>query len=412
MSVRLSIIIKLIKLKNDLLQRIKDFNANRDQSVLPLKYKAMSESPFSFLRGTCHLFYQDLLKKYPFPVSPLTWICGDLHLENFGSYKGQNKLLYFDMNDFDEALLAPLLFELVRLLVSVEIKTVEINFLKKERDVLIALLIKQYRNTLIKTKASDIEKETATGLIKQLIDKVDQRKASSLVANRTNNKTRNSKLLVNDKLLVIEAEEKEQLINAFTTWFSTTHFKGYKVTDAGFRIAGTGSIGVKRYLFLLEKETNPEQKKMIDIKQVFSSCLLNFIKIKQPDWENDADRIVSIQEMMQHVSPAFLSSFSYENNWYVVKQIQPTSDKIAIVKAPGQNQKLIDYVGDLGIITASAQLRSSGRYKSSTADELKAFAQDESWVKVITDWSVEYAERVKKDHAVFYKAWKKGYFLN
>ena len=118
-------------MKNDLLRSIKDYNANRDQSVLPLKYKVMSESPFSFLRGTCHLFYQDLLKKYPFPVSPLTWICGDLHLENFGSYKGQNKLLYFDMNDFDEALLAPLFFELARLLVSVEIKTSEIKFTKK-----------------------------------------------------------------------------------------------------------------------------------------------------------------------------------------------------------------------------------------------------------------------------------------
>ena len=399
-------------MKNDLLRSIKDYNANRDQSVLPLKYEAMSESPFSFFRGTCHLFYQDLLKKYPFPASPLTWICGDLHLENFGSYKGQNKLLYFDMNDFDEALLAPLFFELIRLIVSVEIKTSEIKLIKSERDALKALLINQYRDTLIKNKALDIEKETATGLIKQLIDKVDQRKPGSMIANRTNNKTRNSKLLINDKLLVIEAEEKKQLIKAFTVWFSTTHFKGYKVTDAGFRIAGTGSIGVKRYLFLLEKESNPQQKKMIDIKQVFPSCLLKFIKLKQPDWENDADRIVSIQEMMQHVSPAFLSSFSYKNDWYVVKQIQPTSDKIGIVKTPGQNKKVTDYVADLAVLTASAQLRSSGRYQASTADELKAFAQDDSWVKVITDWSIQYAERVKKDHAVFYKAWKKGYFLN
>ena len=392
--------------------RIKEFNASRDQAVLPLKYAAMAESTFGFFRGTCHIFYQDLLKKYPLPPSPLTWICGDLHLENFGSYKGQNHLLYFDMNDFDEAILAPLLLELTRLIVSVEIKTAEIKLSKKERDVIRVQLIEEYRTTLIKNKAQDIEKETATGLIKKLIDKVGQRKPDSLLRNRTNNKVGNAKLIITDKLLVIEAIEKKQLIAAFTDWFSTTQFKGYKVTDAGFRIAGTGSIGVKRYLFLLEKENDPQQKKLIDVKQAFPSCLLKYKKMQQPNWKNDAERIVSIQEMMQHVSPAFLSAFSYKKDWYVGKEIQPTSDKICIQKTAGQNDLVANYVKDLGTITASAQLRSSGRHKAATADQLKIFAEADSWVKVVTEWSIEYAEQVKKDYATFYKAWKKGYFIN
>lgn len=399
-------------MKNDLPLRIKEFNAGRDQAVLPLKYAAMAESTFSFFRGTCHLFYQDLLKKYPLPASPLTWICGDLHLENFGSYKGQNRLLYFDMNDFDEAVLAPLLFELARLIVSVEIKTAEIKFSKKDREAIRVQLIQEYRNTLLKNKAQDIEKETAAGLIKKLIDKVDQRKPNSLLSNRTNNKASNGKLLITDKLLVIHPDEKKQLIASFTDWFSTTHFKGYKVTDAGFRIAGTGSIGVKRYLFLLEKTDNPQQKKLIDMKQAFPSCLLKFKKMAQPNWGNEAERIVAAQEMMQHVSPAFLSAFSHKNDWYVVKQLQPTSDKICIQKTVKQNDLVENYVKDLGIITASAQLRSSGRYQSATADQLKAFAGEDSWVKVVTDWSIQYAEQVKKDYADFYKAWKKGYFTN
>ena len=399
-------------MKNDLPLKIKEFNANRNQAVLPLKYAAMAESAFSFFRGTCHIFYQDLLKKYPLPTSPLTWICGDLHLENFGSYKGQNHLLYFDMNDFDEAILAPLLLELTRLLVSVEIKTAEIKLSKKERDAIRVQLINAYRTTLIKNKAQNIEKEIAKGLIKKLIDKVDQRNPDSLLINRTTNKASNAKLIITDKLLVIKPTEKKQLITAFTTWFSTAHFKGYRITDAGFRIAGTGSIGIKRYLFLLEKKDNPQQKKLIDVKQAFPSCLLNYKKMQQPVWKNEAERIVSTQEMMQHVSPAFLSTFSYKKDWYVVKQIQPTSDKICIEKTAKQNDLISNYVKDLGIITASAQLRSSGRYKSATADELKVFAEDDSWVKVVTEWSIKYAEQVKKDYADFYMAWEKDYFKN
>jgi hypothetical protein len=29
------------------------------------------------------------------------------HIENFGSYKGDNRLVYFDIGDFDESLLGP-----------------------------------------------------------------------------------------------------------------------------------------------------------------------------------------------------------------------------------------------------------------------------------------------------------------
>src|SRR5271170_3294349 len=97
-------------------ERIQEFNAPLLPNMVKLKYKAMAENAFSFFRGTCHLFYQDLSQKNDLPPSPLAWLCGDLHLENFGSYKGDNKLVYFDLNDFDEGILAPANWELARVL--------------------------------------------------------------------------------------------------------------------------------------------------------------------------------------------------------------------------------------------------------------------------------------------------------
>jgi uncharacterized protein (DUF2252 family) len=79
----------------------------------------MSESAFRFFRGTCHLFYEDLGKNSSFPSSPASWITGDLHLENFGSYKGDNGLVYFDVNDFNEAILAPVTWEIARMTTSI-----------------------------------------------------------------------------------------------------------------------------------------------------------------------------------------------------------------------------------------------------------------------------------------------------
>ena len=81
----------------------------------------MRSSPFVFLRATCHLFYRRLPDLPLFADAPAVWSCGDLHLQNFGSYKGDNRLVYFDLNDFDEGVLAPASWDLVRFLTSVRV---------------------------------------------------------------------------------------------------------------------------------------------------------------------------------------------------------------------------------------------------------------------------------------------------
>jgi uncharacterized protein (DUF2252 family) len=99
----------------DIAAEITAFNMGRDPERLNMKYRLMRASPFAFLRGTCHLFYKRLQAGGVLVQAPATWISGDLHVENFGSYKGDNRLVYFDINDFDESCLAPSLFEIVRL---------------------------------------------------------------------------------------------------------------------------------------------------------------------------------------------------------------------------------------------------------------------------------------------------------
>ena len=92
-------------------QRIKAFNTPLFPKMVQRKYQLLAEDPFRFYRGTNHLFYEDLKKSGTLPPSPSVWLCGDLHLENFGSYKGDNRLVYFDLSDFDEGILGPALWE-------------------------------------------------------------------------------------------------------------------------------------------------------------------------------------------------------------------------------------------------------------------------------------------------------------
>src|SRR5580765_2563005 len=100
-------------------ERIVAFNRNRISELIQFKYEFMKENLFRFYRGTNHLFYEDLRRESGFPESPNAWICGDLHLENFGTYKSDNRQVYFDLNDFEEAILAPSLWEIARMTTSI-----------------------------------------------------------------------------------------------------------------------------------------------------------------------------------------------------------------------------------------------------------------------------------------------------
>ena len=390
--------------------RIKDFNASRQQDILPIKYKAMETSLFRFFRGTCHLFYEDLFIQYPFADSPFVWICGDAHIENFGSYKAANRLVYFDLNDFDEAVQAPLLLEISRLMVSVEIAASSIRLTAKEKKNLITELLDHYCSALVTGKPKNIERETATGLIKNLITNVAERKEKALLTSRTRIKPQKSKLILSGKLLELPKEKKKVLGTAFTKWFSEAHHKKYLFADAGFRIAGTGSIGVKRYLLLLELENDPKQKKLIDIKQALPSCISKYSRLKEDLFHNEAERVIKVQQMMQHEAPAFLSTFQFEKDWYVVKEMQPSADKVNIEQAILAPSKVEKYIADLGTLTASAQLRSSGRLASATADELADFAKTDNWKKLLIEWSLQYTSELKKEYKEFCIAWKDGFF--
>src|ERR1700744_3818169 len=104
---------------NKLYDRLTAFNEGLLPDKVQMKYEAMAENAFRFFRGTCHLFYEDLAAATDLPSGPRGWVCGDLHLENFGSYRSDNDQVYFDLNDFDEAILAPVTWEVVRLVTSI-----------------------------------------------------------------------------------------------------------------------------------------------------------------------------------------------------------------------------------------------------------------------------------------------------
>src|SRR5512140_198534 len=88
----------------------------REQDLVPVRHGRMMVSPFTFYRGAAVVMAADLA---PTPVAGLgVQLCGDAHLSNFGAFASPERLLLFDVNDFDETLPGPFEYDVKRLAAS------------------------------------------------------------------------------------------------------------------------------------------------------------------------------------------------------------------------------------------------------------------------------------------------------
>jgi hypothetical protein len=92
------------------------------KSDLDLKHKLMAEDSFSFLRGSFYRWAQVWNQICPdLAEAPEILAVGDLHVENFGTWRDSEGRLVWGINDFDEAHPMPYTSDLIRLAVSADL---------------------------------------------------------------------------------------------------------------------------------------------------------------------------------------------------------------------------------------------------------------------------------------------------
>ena len=86
------------------------------------KHDLMKESAFIFLRATYFRWAEHIGKWCPELMdAPKVLSVGDLHLENFGTWRDADGRLVWGVNDFDEAAVMPYPLDLVRLAASIQL---------------------------------------------------------------------------------------------------------------------------------------------------------------------------------------------------------------------------------------------------------------------------------------------------
>jgi uncharacterized protein (DUF2252 family) len=392
------------------LDRLAAFHAHRDPERLARKYARMRRDPFAFLRGTNVLFQDDwatgagLLAK-----GPIAWQCGDLHAENVGSFRGGNRLTYFDLTDFDDAVLAPLLLDITRLATSVLVAAdlygehVTGGF---DGRAMATHLIRTYRDALSDGKSWWIERATATGLVRDLLRGLRGRRRRDFLASRVRLARRRIRT---DGRHALPAPDHERSAVAEAVRVALAETAPELVVhDVARRIAGNGSLGVPRWVLLVERAIPDARFALLDAKLPEPSPAMHHAPV-QPAWDTEAERVVTIQRLMQAAPPALHRVVPFAGQALVLRELQPSEDRVRLEVALGRPRAIRRLLEQMAQLLAWGQLRASGWYGASSGDALRGFAARGDWDDEVLGYAVRAATTCRQDWHAFVDAVDAGH---
>jgi uncharacterized protein (DUF2252 family) len=385
-------------------------NDRRDVDRLTLKLALLRKDPFAFFRGTNPLFLEFLPRAHSLFRAPCILTCGDLHLENFGAFKGDNRLCYFDVNDFDEACLAPFTLDIVRFVASIKVAAHGLSCSRAQTKELVQRFFKAYRHSLSDGKPRWLERSLAQGVFRTLLRRAMNRTRRELLARFTKLKGRKRRIR-NDGVRALRVDPAQRAhLRRFVAHLAVPGINKsfFELLDAARRIAGNGSLGLARYILLVRGRGSPDQNFALDLKFAAPSAVADWLAQPQPQWPNEAARVVAIQRIMQAISPALLHAVRFEKQYFVLKELQPSIDRLDLEQWRTKPRRILQAVEGMGHVAAWAHLRGCGHHGAASSEILQAFAATQRWPKTVDRMAEQAAKRIHRAWQIYCKDFDSG----
>ncbi|MGC1207612.1 MAG: DUF2252 family protein [Ornithinimicrobium sp.] len=406
------------------------------------KFRKMARDPFAFYRGTACLFYADLSGNTGLDADKTgedsqwwgergdrIWIQGDLHVENFGTYMSGDGRLVFDVNDFDEAYVAPWTWEIRRFVASLAL----ICWEKALPDRVIDELISAYLHAYAEQAASFIEQDTiewaltldnAEGAVLALLQSVKVVSREDFLGEVTliEEFKRHFKATYGSPL---EPSDRDAVHRAFEAYQQTlgnepnpaVHFDVLDAAELG--ALGIGSAGLPAYSVLIEGETQAlGNDVIITLKQGQEAALQRVItdeRISKAFEHHGHRTAVSQRALQDHTSP-YLGWTELNGSGFVVSEFSPYEADLSWEDVTEPDDMKI-LVAQLGRATAKihcvADDESGHDLVDVSVEEVitEAIGENlEDLVAQMNDFAHAYAAQVRTDHRLFVEAFRAGSF--
>lgn len=397
------------------MDKVVAFNRDREPDLVRLKFRRMASDPFAFFRGTDHLFAGDWSRLAPPDVGPSVLICGDLHLENFGAYRADDGVYLYDINDFDEAIVAPCSLDLVRCTTSILLAAQIWKHTPVQAMRNLLAFLDRYRTTVASSvgegHVGEMALDTASGPIWSLLQKPAHGDHAAYLARFTRKVGDGARRLerTSGRFRSIGRKRCEPVREAVEQHGKESgEPKGFEVLDVAFRIAGIGSLGVERYA-LLVKDGRTGSERILDIKEVRPSALLPCAsgEVQPDDGGSEAGRVVRAQRQLQARPTARLDVLPIKGKLYRLRELIPEENRTGLEQLRTRPKRLRRAVAIAGRLTAWAHVRGSHIDEQERAAALLIWSAGPGLDAVIAS-AIRYADQTRRDYRAFRVALEKG----
>ena len=406
-------------------------NADRLPDLVPLRMSRMAESPFAFYRGTAAIQAADLAGS---PDSGrLVVACGDAHLTNFGIFAAPDRSLVFDLNDFDEAAIAPWEWDVKRLVTSVVIAADDNGFDAADAEAAALAATASYRITmraLAKRTALEryYQRSVATELpgmsassVKALNRTLKRaaKRTSSRVAAKIMETAPDGTQQIREQpptLLHVESELEDRLGDLVAAYRRSASpdiallLAQYTPTDVARRVVGVGSVGTRCTIAVF---TGPHGEPLIlQMKEAGRSVLDEYGELDRRPGRgitaldapaDGGERVVTFQRVLQSSSDAFLGHLQFGGRGFYVRQFRDFNASIEVSEL--DPPAFLDYVRACGHQLARAHAQSPG------AGFIAGYlGSNDVFDRALTSWAQQYAARSLADYRAFVASIDAGRF--
>ena len=330
---------------NPAVDAILSWNEGRPPELVRRKFELMAEDMFAFFRGANHLFAAAWPGLVPVDPGPSILVCGDLHLENFGAYRAEDGDFVFDINDFDEALVGPCSLDLVRCSTSV-LLAAEVWGLSPIQAMRMVLgYLDSYRSTIAEgtsgsPHAGRVSLADETSPVLQLLGDCALGTQVELLDHLTRvGKSGHRSIRRSEGKLPPVGKSRAAVLNEAVEAYgrSVGRPDAFKVLDSASRIAGIGSLGVRRYVVLVEGDGSPDGNRLLDLKAAGPSSLIGCTEAAQfKSWTDDAVRVVDAQRRLQARPTSGLDVIEIEDEDFRLTRNDPRREPCQARPAPPQ----------------------------------------------------------------------------
>jgi len=378
-------------------------DAGRVPKLLPIKYSRMAKSPFAFFRGAVSIMAADLASEPNTGI--FVQLCGDAHVQNLGCYEAPDGRLVFDINDFDETIRGPWEWDVKRMAASIVLAGFESAHRRSQCSGAVEAFALSYSVTIRSLAAQpvlvyarhQIHRAKRAQAISAAFQQAQRANPWDLLSKYT---LRGRFKKIEHALWRLQGDERRDVLASLDPYRQSLAperlhlFEFFRPLDVAFKVVGTGSVGLRDYVVLMEGN-GPEDPLFLQIKQELESAYAPYLKAGR--YQNHGQRVAEGQRNVQPVSDLLLGWTRIGEHAYMVRQLNDHKGRVDLTELRGEG------LNSLALV--AGELLARGHARSGDPVTICAYiGSGDKVAKAIVHYALEYASIAQADFELFTKA--------